>query len=362
MKRYHFPKEVFLSILEGHSIVDVPRLNISSIKQAHRFIKAYGYDLDVEPQRAEAWLIYDQAMDMLHSYILEKNEVLPEVLLDRDKLEDLGHLCVFASTQDGNDLQKWSCRLLRLMHVIAHLENDPFHSFSEEIQAQVLGPIHDLLYTMDSGIVELGDDDCFEVIELEKFEVKQFKSTESAGLKLLAKRSEMALRLMDRIGIRFVTKNLFDSFRVLRFLVREYVISVPNIVPDQAKNTLYPFNLFYDVMNEVDKSKTRLEDAEIAQLMRQRLEEEQGQIRYKIKENEFSGVDYRVIKFIARSRIHIKLGDKSFRFFFPYEIQIMDKDTFDRLQAGPSQHSQYKSRQAQGAKDRVLGEFEVDVF
>lgn len=352
---FHFNKFIFKSILQGKSIIDVPRLNITSLENAHRFAKTYGYDLSQEDDLEEIHELYEIALQICTDFVLEEGESLPEVLLDQDKLGDVGHLLVFASAQDGNDLQKWSCAILRVMHVLSHLHNDPFHSFSEEIQRQILKPFNDMMHKDPIHGHILGHQDSSDRIDLKRFDVKAYKGIESSSLKLLAKRNEMALMLMDRIGVRFVTNSIFDSYRALRFLMKEYVISIPNLVPDQAKNTLYPFNLFLEVMDEADKSKARLSDAEVEEMLTAKLTEAESRAEYKEKENVFSGSEYRVIKFIARIRVRLQIGNHKYRFFYPYEVQIMDYDTYTNLLSGPSEHSKYKERQAGGAKERILG-------
>lgn len=358
---FHFNKYIFKSILEGRSILDVPRLNITSLENAHRFTKTYGYDFSEEDDLKEVKELFDTAIQICSEFVLENDEALPEVFTDPEKMGDLGNLLVFASTQDGNEMQKWSCAILRVMHVLSHLHNDPFHSFNEEIQRQVLRPFNDMMHKDPVHGHILGHQDSTDRIDLKRFDVKAYKGIESSSIKLLAKRNEMALMLMDRIGIRFVTNSVFDSYRALRFLMKEYVISIPNLVPDQAKNTLYPFNLFMEVMEEAENSKQRLADSEVEEMLQKKLAEEEQRAEYKNKENAFSGQDYRVIKFIARIRVRLQIGEHKYRFFYPYEVQIMDYDTYTTLLSGPSEHSKYKERQAEGAKDRILGAF-VDDF
>ena len=276
-------------------------------------------------------------------------------MLDENKLGDLGYLLIFASAQDGNELQKWSCALLRIMHVLSHLYNDPFHSFSDEIQRQVLRPIEQVLHKDPIYGYELGFADSVDRVRLRRFDVKTYKGMQSSSIKLLAKKRDLAMSVLDRVGVRLVTNSVFDSFRALRFLVKEYVISIPNLVPDQAKNTLYPPNLFFEVMEEADKSKSRLKPSEVEEMLMKKLESEEGRAEYKEKENPFSGKAYRVIKFIARKRVRIESEGVIHRFFYPFEVQIMDYDTYTDLLSGPSEHSKYKERQAAAAKERILG-------
>ena len=46
---------------------------------------------------------------------------------------------------------------------------------------------------------------------------------------------------------------------------------------------------------------------------------------------------------------------REIKFFFPFEIQIMDKQTFLINQKGLGSHADYKQNQLEAARERVLG-------
>jgi uncharacterized protein (TIGR04562 family) len=94
-------------------------------------------------------------------------------------------------------------------------------------------------------------------------------------------------------------------------------------------------------------------------MLRDQLASESARAEYHLKSNEFSGADYRFIKFINRKLITVAVGpgenQRAFRFFYPFEIQIMDYETYMRNLTGPMAHDEYKNRQRKKARDRVLG-------
>ncbi|MGF2075535.1 hypothetical protein, partial [Enterococcus casseliflavus] len=57
-------------------------------------------------------------------------------------MKDITNLLLWASMRDSasESLQKWSCAVLRVMHVVAHLHNDLFSYFSAEIQDEIFKP------------------------------------------------------------------------------------------------------------------------------------------------------------------------------------------------------------------------------
>ena len=78
-------------------------------------------------------------------------------------------------------------------------------------------------------------------------------------------------------------------------------------------------------------------------------------IEFKEKLNIYSGESYRFIKFIGRKLIRIPTANSELTFFYPLEVQIMDYQTFLHTLSGPAAHAEYKTRQKQAARLRVIG-------
>jgi uncharacterized protein (TIGR04562 family) len=363
-RRLHFEKQILDCVVGGVSALDIPRLNITSEEEARQFILAYGYDLEDELHREQLWTSHRRAVALIKDQLLEEGESVPEALYDPGQLTDLTQLLMIASRRDAEskELQRWACAILRVMHVYVHLRSDLFSAFSEEIQNQILKPFQDVISDDPmAGSVWMGKSSDFEGIKLHKFEIKPFKTASSSVIKLLARPEKVALTLLDKLGVRFVTRTVHDAFRVVQFLVQRHIVSYPHIIPDQSNNTLFPLNVFLEVMQELDArpdGKT-LEPAAVEEILTKRLEEAQGREEYLEKPNEFSGKEYRFIKFINRKLITVNVGEgekrQRFRFFYPYEIQVMDYNTYVSNLSGPMAHDEYKSRQRKRARDRALG-------
>lgn len=363
--RFVFNESVLMSVVGGKSILDLPKLHIQTAKEAHAFLEAYGYDSTVPEQIEKLWYFYRRALVFLEEKLGFLPTEIPEILRDRRQLGDLKQLLLWASSSHPKeqDLQRWSCAILRVMHVFVHIENDLFASFSEEIQKQILSPFQDCIYhegTSGTTFLKKTGSHADEVdpLALLGFEVKPFKTSSSSVIKLLAKSDALAMNVYDKLGVRFITKSMFDTFRVVRFLVEENLISYPHIMPDQSSNSLYPVELFLQVCQQIHNTSQSLSEAEIDRRFREYLLEKKDQISFLRKENFFSGEDYRFIKFICRRLIKVPApnGKDSFAFFFPFEVQILDKSSFEKVQSGPSEHQAYKERQKQAARKRVLHE------
>lgn len=359
---FDFQNRIFDSLFGGASVLELPRLDVNTLEEAYDFAKAYGFDLSKEEDTRLAWDIHQKAISLIRDRFLEKEEKIPEILADQDQLKDVAYLLVYASTQEHeqNHIQRWSCAVLRVMHVFFHLRNDLFSAFSYEIQDQVFRPFQDCVITDKEGKVWLKAEEG-QGIELFKFDVKSFKTTRSSVIKLLAKPEMFALTLFDKLGMRFVTKSVFDCFRVVRFLVENHLISFPHVMPDQSINTLYPTNLFLEEMERLQSQDQLPRAEEIEEILDQRLNdiESEGGAQYTERYNRYSAENYRFIKFITRQLIKVPLKTseegEDFSFFYPYEIQIMDHETYLSNMSGPSAHDKYKERQRMAARARVMG-------
>ena len=362
-----FQRPILDCMVGGVSALDVKRLDVHTTAEARSFILAYGYDLDAEHDREELWSTHRRAVALLKDQLLEVGEQIPQALCDPAHLTDLGQLLLYASDRSpsGRELQRWSCAILRVMHVFVHLRNDLFSAFTDEIQNQILKPLQDSIVSdpVAGSVVLAGSGALLESdgVRLHRFDIKPFKTTASSVIKLLARPERVALTLLDKLGVRFVTRSVFDSFRVIRFLVERNIVSYPHIIPDQSNNTLYPLNLFMEVMNELTGQEA-LTSAEVEATLASRLSDSLHRAEFLTKANEFSGSDYKFVKFINRKLITVAIGQgdrlRPFRFFYPYEIQVMDYDTHVRNLSGPMAHDAYKNRQRLRARERVLREAE----
>lgn len=357
-QRFVFDSSILSSVVGGKSAIDIPKLNILTLDEATSFIQSYGFDITNKDDVEKLWYYHRRALVMIVEKLCFDIDEIPELLRDARQLQDLRRLLLFASSSNPAEttLQRWSCAILRCMHVFVHAENDLFSSFSQEIQAQILGPFEDrIVYegNRHHPFLRSGTAADPRGIELLGFQVKPFKTSSSTVIKLLAKPDALAMKIFDKLGVRFVTRNLFDTFQVVRFLVQENVISFPHIMPDESSNNLYPVELFMEVCEDLIQKKAEVDDETIQRAFDKRLTDAGEKVQFLRKENFFSGADYRFIKFISRKLVRIG-GDKGFTFFYPFEVQIMDQAAHEKILSGPSEHQAYKERQRLAARARLF--------
>jgi uncharacterized protein (TIGR04562 family) len=356
----YFRRQGLLSMIGGVSVLDAPRLSVRDMDQAKLFIQSYGYDIDNKEDEQSVYSYFRQAVTFLEDRFAKEEGMSVFELFDNNQVTSAQACLLAASSRDSDyaTLQKWACATLKVMHVMAHLNNDLYSIFDNEIREQILSPIQNFVIEDDiQGATFLQSE--HEKIRLNKFEFKPIKNQHSGVIKLLAKRNLVALNILDRIGVRFVTKNTFDIFKVLRFLVDNSLVSYPHCIVNESVNTVYPTDLFLEVMDTLRAKNAKMNSREISEALEKKLQNKGNEADFKVKENIFTDPDYRFIKFISRKLIRIdveRAGKKErVQFFYPFEIQIMRNETYLNNMRGPLSHQEYKKRQLKAARLRLFG-------
>lgn len=358
----NFDSHALESMIGGLSALDIPHISVQSREEGKNFLLAYGFDLDKEEDLQKIWSYHRKAVTYIQEELLIEGESIPIKLTDPNELSDITNLLIMASTR-GNELQRWACGILKVMHTFVHLENDLFAQYSGEIQDQILKPI--LSHIHEDSVIgtTLGPALGPKSIVLKKFESKAFKTTTSSVTKLLAKSELVAFGLLDKVGVRIVTKHLFDVFRVLKYFLENNLVSFPHNISGQSNNTLYPLNLFIETMESLSRDEEYTSE-EIDRLLYKRREENKDRAIFHAKSNSFSSEEYRFVKFITRRlvRLNVKVNDKSqvMTFFYPYEVQVVDYETHLKNMTGPASHEKYKERQIRRARAKIIGKSEFN--
>lgn len=376
-------------VLQGLSILDSPRLHLHTMEEATAFAGAYGFDLS-DPNDAELlWSLYDESVKYLETLLATaEHRTVPEHLRSRKSVQDLRRVLLIASGTVEED-QRWCCAILRVIHVLVHLQYDPRLRYFEQVQNQILSRLDAYLFTdPDSGALYLGTGDpAGERIKLLYFKKKDRKDREREIVKLLHKTESLAEEIYDRIGFRLVTETKFDAMRALRLLIDKNVISVANIRPGRSRNRLLDAKRFRfeieRISAHVEKSG---EDAPYVEKMIRRLERRislSGLGRSLINPN--TSEHYRALQFTCRELVKVRNAQfrtydtlrqqleslhgglqalqeafpvpppKFEHVFFPYEIQIMDVKAYADSVFGRSNHDEYRRKQLAKAQARVFG-------
>lgn len=363
---FKFDPTALSVIAGGASTLDQSKLYIHNLEQADAFVKSYGFDYAHEEDLKRLWYFHRRSVVLITEKLKFKIDEIPKEIHNPEHLKDLRNLLVWATHHDDQNIQRWACAMLRCIHVFVHSETDLFSHFAEEIQRQILIPFENAIVHQDKLYLKPRANDETSKVELHKFQTKPFKTSTSTVIKLLAKHDALAVKVYDKIGVRFVTPTIFDSFQVIRQLVDANLISYPHIMPDQSSNNMYPVGEFLQVCEHLERKHGKdfmMDSEKVDRLLRQQLKVSGNPlIKLFRKENPYSSIDFRYIKFICRKLIKIAPGlnssggqnTKEFSFFYPFEVQIMDQHAYEKMQTGDTDHEAYKNRQIQAAKKRIL--------
>lgn len=403
---------ILRAIVGGTSAIDVPSLHLRDAGEAAEFLRSYGFDTGEARQRAELEALRQEAIVLLEEELMPDpwrlegegppldglgmvsvGERVPAAVREE---RDVAQLLLMASrpAEVGDvrdvDLQRWACAILRVMHTLAHARTYFNEQFGSQIRAQILERFTPHLHgSVASGDLRLGDG--ADAIPLVDFEIKHTKPVRSVALKLLHKAENVATDIFDRIGMRFVTRERFDALLVVHYLRVHHVVMFANIKPSRSRNSMLDLEWLRErvealdeaiAAGEFDPSERRARLRELA-LAAPPPPEPAG-----APANVFSAAGYRAVQFTCRQQIRIRdpyghdlaglaaeatarLGatdplavrlreraavHDEIRFFFPYEIQVLDQQSYAESRSGRASYQEYKARQRAAARQRVLGE------
>lgn len=374
---FPMPPEVAQVILGGGSPIDLDALRIQSADEAWNFALNYGYDMGVPVQRAAVMRVYDDAVDFLEAVVLEGTDL--HVPMDVRDLQDPLDLLVWASERPRNTRGRWSCAILRLMHTLFHVDHNVNLRFLPEIQRQVFARYDQYLVCEGDRWFLRG---AYEV-PLVAVERKENKDRVSMLLKMLHKPENVAETIYDQIGIRFVAEDQLGVLMVIRFLLDHHVLMPTHIKPSRSRNLMIDMEALAN-WTEALPHHFRIQDLDPE--ARKALSRTLALKAPGKDQNPFSSKDYSAIQFTARTLVRLPspatkalealqtrlqtMGDtelsdlagipelireqEEFIFFFAHEVQVMEQSGFQSSQSGPASHSEYKQRQRDAARRRVL--------
>ncbi len=390
-------RDIMNLMLRGRSVIDSHHgLPLRTLEVADEFLLRYGFNLENPVESAEVLGNFHEALRFIRKYFLKPDNsdgADLEVPKAFQELTDVRLLFVWAADKGLEHAlrTRWSCAILRVMHAISHLDKDLRHDFFPEIQKQIFDRFYREIHSQDDKIY-LGDPKSSGAILLDKFQTKPRKTRDSVILKLLHKKETLAEDVFDQIGVRFITKTRVGVVRVLKYLRDRYIVMAMNVRPSRSRNNLIDPKQYRRAWRELQQLALRGEvhDKEgVRKLLEQSLTHGYSEAQSEIKEhNPFSSKEFHSIQFTCRQLIKYRSpayeelkqlrallktkGDdeikslvdrldfgqfaKEQRFFYPFEVQILDKENYERAESGDASHASYKAAQTKVAMKRVLGQ------
>ncbi len=401
-KKYDFRWEVLEVMVGGRSLIDTD-LGLSgflmhSQDDADRFMKSYGYDFNDPIEKAEVLGNFHEALNFIGQYFLGEDtlaKVKLEIPRKISEISDIRDLLLMAShrfpgqmdDREGNELRQWACSVLKVVHTIAHIDRDPRASYFSDIQKQILDRFYRYIHRTADGKLYLGVNEKDPLrVNLEVFETKSKKARDSLLLKLLHKAESVSDDIFDQVGLRLITSTRLEAIRAVKYLKDTMLVVAANIKPSRSRNTLINVD---DFRGRLEELLARVDRGEMDEpsLVRE-LDSAVSLPLVSKNDNPHSSEKYQSIQFTCRQlikienplydqikrikekakaenlsktmselvdRIDLQYIQKEVRFFYPYEVQIMDIKANRENEQGESAHSEYKKAQIRTAMRRVLG-------
>lgn len=397
LHKYMFDWDILDVVVGGKSALDTKNFlgPMSSIEQVNQFLKGYGLDPNDHVTKAELFGNFQEALQFIKRYFLKEGNPdgldlkLPNSLL---MISDISQLFLMATDDSpGKKEDKlWAEVILKVMHTIMHADKDLRSNYFNIVQQQIFDRFYKYIFRGEQDKLYIGIKGTDKVVSLIDFETKSKKTRESVIIKLLHKAENVAEELFDRVGVRFVTNSRFDTLRVIRFLVEQNIVIPHNNKPSRAINTMIDLHRFKEAHQRVLKMAIRnnLSEERFLGAMERAIQDCDLSKEGSGERNKFTSKSYQSIQFTCRQLIEYKnpfLGEfndlrriakklnpeenelarrvlsmdislvaRDIRFFYPYEIQIVDQTAFVENSQGDASHQEYKRQQVLSAMKRVF--------
>lgn len=311
-------------LLRGDSVIDWHRLHFADHAEVDRFLRLNEFDPENDDEMAR---LEDTRGDAVEYLSRAFAMAIPDEVAGDLPARDL-----FLVASSHGPHQKWACVVLKVMHIIHHING----------RAGLLK-------------ISVSDEIIFREIELKVMQVVEQlraagapltewewsrKPQDSQITKLLAKRSTLAANIYDKLRFRLIVPTPEDLVPMIGTLTRQ-LIPFNYVVPGESLNQL----------------------VDLQQIAQDRLESN-GPRSLEQPFNEFSGPDYRIINFVADLPLRIDRllprseipPDTAHVVFVLTEFQVADKATALRNETGASSHEAYKARQNERVRMRLFRE------
>ncbi len=311
-------------ILKGNSVIDWNRAHFGDYAAVDRFLRLHLLDVERADDLRRLRFVHSEAVNYLEEHL---GLSFPGDLREPADVRDI---FVLASQTGGfRRRQILACAILKLMHVINHMESAELRFQTPLSEARIL----DLA---ERRIVAGADR-----MRAEGFPIVAFygsrKTRNSIITKLIAKKENTAATIFDKLRFRIVTEEHHQILPAIAWLTN-HLFPFNYVIPGQSHNNLVHLAQvlqqpdYHDIRNNVQG----MGDA----------------VDLIPEENPFSGGSYRMINFIVDFPVRVD-GEAPIRYgamlgrtvFAMVEFQVIDRETARLNEEGENAHKFYKDRQ-----------------
>jgi uncharacterized protein (TIGR04552 family) len=323
-------------VLRGGSAIDWRRLNVSSIDECRAILQANAFDPDDPADAARLADIRQRAIDYL-----ERNFgfTFAAEIVDSPRMIDL----MLLSAGKDPVLQPQACMVLKLMHVIHHLD-------ARKLRHKLAVSDHELYHLVEEKAMAVARDMKDLGFQIVVFASSQ-KTYDSLITKLISKRQTIRAHVFDMLRFRIVTKTIQDIVPVVAYLC-QHLFPFNYTVPGESRNSIFNFPDFVranpDISPLIPKLQISLE-----------FEDEMRPLADANTSNEF-----RTVKFVAD--VPIRVDEQRLQSWAPgggaapgiiymlAEFQIVDQATHRRNDCGTACHEKYEARRLAKVRRRLV--------
>lgn len=398
LQKYLFDWDLFDVVVGGKSALDTKFFmgRMYNADRVNNFLRGYGLDPNDPVNRAELFGNFQEAMQFIRRYFLKEGNPdgldlkIPNSLY---MLTDIGDLILLATgglEEDSSYEEKlWAEIILKVMHTILHTDKDLRSNYFPVIQTQIFDRFYKYISRQGEQLYLGNSEDEKAKIRLVSFETKALKTRDSTIIKLLHKVENVAEELFDRIGVRFITETRFDTLRVVNHLIANNIVIPHNIKPSRSVNTMVNLTTFKRRYVSALKRSMRegLSEQEFVSLLEREVQACGFDGKESSDRNLHTKGAYQSLQFTCRQLVKYKnpfmsefsqlrkaakkvqdenelaqkiltmdvsLIARDIRFFYPYEVQIVDIEAHKVNTVGEASHVEYKKAQTLSAMRRVF--------
>ena len=396
LPKYMFDWDSIEVVVSGRSALDSKTFlgPMSSMEQVHQFLKGYGLDPADPVNKAELFGSFHEALQFIKRYfLLEGNPDGLDLKVPNSlyMITDIGQLFLMATTDKSEKREErlWAEAILKVMHTIVHTDKDLRSNYFKIVQTQIFDRFYRHIFRNQENALFLGTN-AENAVALVDFETKSKKTRDSTIIKLLHKAENVAEELFDRVGVRFITHNRFETLQVVKYLIENNIVIPHNNKPSRAINTMIDMQKFKDAHQKLVKMAIRnnLSEERFLNAIEREIKDCGFESNLPSDKNKFTAKAYKSIQFTCRQLIEYKnpflaefnelrkvaknfnpeenelarkvlsmdvsLVARDIRFFYPYEIQIVDQDAYKENTQGEASHLEYKKQQVVSAMYRIF--------
>jgi uncharacterized protein (TIGR04552 family) len=310
-------------LLRGDSVIDWHRLNYADHAEVDRFLRLNEFDPDSDEEMARLEDVRSDAVEYLSRAFA--------MAIPDEVAADLPARDLFLVASSHGPHQKWACVVLKVMHIIHHINGRGALltlSVSDEI----------IFREIELKVMQVVEQLRAAGAPLAEWEWSR-KPKDSQITKLLAKRSTIAANIYDKLRFRLIVPTPDDLVPMIATLTRQ-LIPFNYVVPGESVNQLV--DLHHALQDRLEASQAPSENPY----------------------NEFSGPEYRIVNFVADLPLRVDRllsraeapPDNTHVVFVLTEFQIADKVTALTNESGASSHEAYKARQNERVRMRLFRE------